>query len=220
MYWGHWRALCLDTIEFYLHNVEILNEQLIFNGSLNTIYNNIAQIRLIYTNTTEGLNIKSEVEINQFLKFLPRFGYSLVLNKNFSECSYFGYGPNESYLDRNQASRLSNYSFNVFSKNNCFHYPKPQESGSHIGTRNISLTNNSQTISILSEKGLSFQAIPFKISDFKDHAYLMNYDTDYTILNIDYKMSGVGSNSCGPMLIDKYQFNDKKFEFEITIKIN
>ena len=47
----------------------------------------------------------------------------------------------------------------------------------------------------------------------------MNYNTDYTILNIDYKMSGVGSNSCGPLLLETYQFNDKKFDLDIIVNI-
>ena len=219
MYWNYWRSLKLDTLQFYVRNYEINSKELIFYGSLNTIYLNIAQIKLTYSNTTDGLRMQSEVEINEHLRFLPRFGYSLVLNKNLNQCSYFGFGPHEAYLDRNQASRLSNYSFNISSKDNCFDYPKPQESGSHIGTYEVNLTNEAETLTVKSETGISFQAIPFKVTDFKDHAYLMNYNTDYTVLNIDYKMSGVGSNSCGPLLIEKYQLNDKKFDLDILINI-
>ena len=47
----------------------------------------------------------------------------------------------------------------------------------------------------------------------------MNYNTNKTVLNIDYKMSGVGSNSCGPKLIEKYQFNEKEFEFEFILNV-
>lgn len=218
MYWNYWRNLGLETLNFYPHKCCLNNETLEFIGSLNTIYNNIAQIKLIYTNTTDGLKINAKVEMNKYLKFLPRFGLSFILNNSYSHCSYFGSGPTESYCDRNQASKLSNYTFNVFSKNNCFNYPKPQESGSHINTYNINLSNNYNTLSINSKNGISFQAIPFKVEDFKDHSHLMNYNSDYTILNIDYKMSGVGSNSCGPELLKQYQFDDKTFEFEIIIK--
>ena len=37
---------------------------------------------------------------------------------------------------------------------------------------------------------------------------------DHTIVRIDYKNSGIGSASCGPQLMEKYQFNDKKVNFE------
>ncbi|MGI6280005.1 MAG: hypothetical protein ACOYJS_05540, partial [Acutalibacteraceae bacterium] len=41
-----------------------------------------------------------------------------------------------------------------------------------------------------------------------------------THLRIDYKVSGLGSNSCGPDLQEKYRLNEKNihFEFEINIK--
>ena len=47
----------------------------------------------------------------------------------------------------------------------------------------------------------------------------MNYNSNKTVINIDYKMSGVGSGSCGPKLLDKYQFNEKEFNFEFIINI-
>ena len=47
----------------------------------------------------------------------------------------------------------------------------------------------------------------------------MKYNTKHTIVNLDYKMSGVGSNSCGPELLTKYQFNDKEFEYEFFINM-
>ena len=34
------------------------------------------------------------------------------------------------------------------------------------------------------------------------------------IFNIDYKMSGIGSNSCGPNLKDEYRLNETEFEVE------
>ena len=37
-------------------------------------------------------------------------------------------------------------------------------------------------------------------------------------VRIDYKMSGVGSNSCGPDVLEKYQLNEKNFEFKFFIK--
>ena len=36
-------------------------------------------------------------------------------------------------------------------------------------------------------------------------------------LRIDYKDSGLGSNSCGPVLLEKYQFGDKQIVFEFKI---
>ena len=39
------------------------------------------------------------------------------------------------------------------------------------------------------------------------------------MLCIDYKMSGVGSNSCGPQLLPQYQLNDPAFDFNFTLTV-
>lgn len=36
---------------------------------------------------------------------------------------------------------------------------------------------------------------------------------------LDYAMSGIGSNSCGPRLKEKYQFNEPKFKFHIRLEM-
>ena len=41
---------------------------------------------------------------------------------------------------------------------------------------------------------------------------------DYTNIRIDYKNSGVGSNSCGPELLEKYRLSEKEIHFEFYIK--
>ncbi|MEG1442203.1 MAG: glycoside hydrolase family 2, partial [Oscillospiraceae bacterium] len=42
-------------------------------------------------------------------------------------------------------------------------------------------------------------------------------ENDSTILRLDYKVSGIGSNSCGPELLEKYRVDDKKIEFDFFI---
>lgn len=39
-----------------------------------------------------------------------------------------------------------------------------------------------------------------------------------THIRIDYKMSGLGSNSCGPELDKEYRLDEKKIKFNFTIK--
>ena len=38
-----------------------------------------------------------------------------------------------------------------------------------------------------------------------------------TYVHIDYKQSGIGSNSCGPALAEKYRFSEKEFIFKLKI---
>ena len=49
------------------------------------------------------------------------------------------------------------------------------------------------------------------------HNFELKKDT-FTNVRIDYKVSGIGSGSCGPQLMEKYQLKDKKMKFDFTIK--
>lgn len=37
-------------------------------------------------------------------------------------------------------------------------------------------------------------------------------------LRIDYKNSGLGSNSCGPKLAEKYRLSEKKIDFAFSVR--
>lgn len=219
MYWGFWRNLGLDSVDFYPYEVVKKYDNITFKGSLSSKYQHIADIKLAYASTNKGLKITLSGNIDKYLPFLPRLGLSFVLNHEYQTVNYFGYGPYESYIDRHQASKLSNHTLKVFEKDNCFPYPYPQESGSHFNTYNLSLKNQNNALIIQGVTPFSFQAIPFKVEEFKKHQYEMNYSPKHTILNIDYKMSGVGSNSCGPELLDQYQFNEKEIYLEFTLHL-
>ena len=51
----------------------------------------------------------------------------------------------------------------------------------------------------------------------KMHNYELKKD-EFTNVRIDYKVSGIGSGSCGPQLMEKYQMNDTKIKFNFTIR--
>lgn len=49
------------------------------------------------------------------------------------------------------------------------------------------------------------------------HNFELKKDT-FTNVRIDYKVSGIGSGSCGPQLMEQYQLKDKHIKFGYTIK--
>jgi beta-galactosidase len=38
-----------------------------------------------------------------------------------------------------------------------------------------------------------------------------------TVVNIDYRHTGIGSNSCGPTLLPEFRFDEKEFTFKFRI---
>ena len=50
----------------------------------------------------------------------------------------------------------------------------------------------------------------------KKHNYELE-ESGCTVLCLDYKQNGIGSNSCGPVLLDKYKFNEEVFTFKMKL---
>jgi beta-galactosidase len=52
----------------------------------------------------------------------------------------------------------------------------------------------------------------------KKHNYEL-VKSDYIVCCTDYRMSGVGSNSCGPELMEKYRLSDGSFDWNMKYVI-
>ena len=154
---------------------------------------------------------------NMVTPFLPRFGVQLKLNKSYENVNYFGFGPYESYLDKNLSCYLGNFNSTVSEMHE--DYIKPQENGSHHFCRNISINNEHEKIQVFSENDFAFNASHYSVNQLTtvNHNFELNQE-DATYLIIDYKQSGIGSNSCGPELDQRYQLNEKEFSYNFYLK--
>ena len=154
---------------------------------------------------------------NMVTPFLPRFGVQLKLNKSYENVNYFGFGPYESYLDKNLSCYLGNFNSTVSEMHE--DYIKPQENGSHHFCRNISINNEHEKIQVFSENDFAFNASHYSVNQLTtvNHNFELNQE-DATYLIIDYKQSGIGSNSCGPELEQRYQLNEKEFSYNFYLK--
>ncbi len=148
--------------------------------------------------------------------YLPRFGVRLFLPEAFSGVEYFGYGPYESYLDKHRASRLGVYGQDVSAMFE--NYLKPQENSSHTGCRYVTLTDGAYSLTASSETPFSCNVSQYTQEELaaKKHAFELEKCED-TVFCVDYKMSGMGSNSCGPELLPQYRLEEKEFDFAFTL---
>jgi len=148
--------------------------------------------------------------------FLPRFGLRMFLPKAFDSVEYFGYGPYESYLDKHRASRLGVYAQSVSAMFE--NYLKPQENSSHMGCRYATVTDGAYSLTASSETPFSFNVSEYTQEELKEkkHAHELNKCGE-TVFCVDYKMSGVGSNSCGPELLPQYRLEEEEFDFSFTL---
>jgi beta-galactosidase len=157
------------------------------------------------------------VKVRDDAPYLPRFGLQLIMPKATEEVEYFGYGPHESYIDKCQSVRKSQY---INTVDGMFEsYIMPQENGSRYGTEWAIVSNElGMGLKFAGLKAFSFNASHYMPHDLTAAVHTYELDRrDETIVHVDYKMSGVGSNSCGPQLEGAYQLNEKELSFEITI---
>ncbi|MDO4332740.1 MAG: glycoside hydrolase family 2 TIM barrel-domain containing protein [Eubacteriales bacterium] len=158
--------------------------------------------------------VKLTVDAKKEMEFpyLPRFGLTLTLPEDENEVQYFGYGPQESYRDKHRASWMDRFDTTVARLHE--DYVRPQENGSHYHCYEV------QVGRLLAEGGrpFSFNASYYTVEELaqKKHNYELE-KSGYVILHLDYAMSGVGSNSCGPELLEQYRLNEEEMHWEMLL---
>jgi len=148
------------------------------------------------------------------LPFLPRFGLRLFLPREASACEYFGFGPGESYCDKHRASYLSRFVSDCAAMHE--DYIRPQENSSHFGCEYVLAGGR---LLAWAEKPISFNFSRYTQEELTEKAH--NYELvpcESNVLCLDYRMSGVGSNSCGPELLPQYRLCEDQFSFTLHLK--
>ena len=130
--------------------------------------------------------------------------------------TYYGMGPMESYVDKCRAASHGKY----MAKTEEMHedYIRPQENGSHNDCEYVMADNGRKKLAAVSPAPFSFNISPYTQEELtrKKHNYEL-VKADSTVLCLDYAQNGIGSNSCGPVLEEKYRLNKENFDFEIKL---
>ena len=147
---------------------------------------------------------------------LPRFGIRMFLNKKMNEVTYFGMGPQESYRDKHQASCHGLFRSKVAQMHE--DYIRPQENGSHYDCDYVEITSGQYGIAAVSNDSFSFNVSVYTQEELEraSHNYELE-ESDSTVFCMDYAMNGIGSNSCGPDVLDKYRFAEEAFRFQFEL---
>ena len=162
--------------------------------------------------------IDADIEATKDGEFpdLPRFGVRMFLDKKLSDARYFGMGPQESYRDKHQAASHGLYRANVRDLHE--DYIRPQENGSHYDCEYVELNNSRYGIVVSAENAFSFNASYYTQEELekKTHNYEL-IESDSVVFCVDYALNGIGSNSCGPVVLEQYRFDDVLFRFQFTL---
>ncbi|MDO5424090.1 MAG: glycoside hydrolase family 2 TIM barrel-domain containing protein [Eubacteriales bacterium] len=165
---------------------------------------------------TGKIEIKLDVKRDPEFPQLPRFGLRLFLPKAMDEISYYGIGPAESYLDKCRAGSHGSYTAKVQELHE--DYLMPQENGSHADCDYVIAKSARAGIAAAGPETFSFNASVYTQEELTEKMH--NYELKpcgHTVLCLDYRQNGIGSNSCGPRLMKKYQLSEESFTFRLTL---
>lgn len=218
--WEWMRARFHQTVtRAYDTTYEIEDDELRIYGTMSVsavTFQRILDIRTTWIVKANGaMTMHMSVKKNPEFPELPRFGIRLFLPKDMRQITYYGMGPMESYVDKCKAA--SHGIFKDYVENMHEDYLKPQENGSHHDCDYVILQGDEQRLSVTSQQSFAFNASVYTQEELtrKQHSYEL-VPSENTVLCIDYAQTGIGSNSCGPKLQDKYKLKDA-FEFEIQM---
>ena len=147
---------------------------------------------------------------------LPRFGLRLFVPEELENASYYGLGPMENYVDKRHAAYHSLFTDTVTGLHE--DYIRPQENGAHGDCDYVVLESNSLRLTCVAPEEFSFNASHYTEEELTHKAHNFELEkSGSTVLCLDYRQNGIGSNSCGPVLIEKYRLVDETIDFTIRI---
>ena len=149
---------------------------------------------------------------------LPRFGLECHLPEGFEQLSFFGRGPGASYDDMCHSAHLGLFKTTV--SEHFEHFVRPQENMAHNGTKWVAVAGREGhgLLALRKASDFSFNCAHFTAKQLTDTAH--DYELaplKTTVLNLDYRHNGIGSNSCGPVLEKDYRFDEKAFSFAVRL---
>ena len=141
------------------------------------------------------LGVKAEYDGVKGLSDMPVFAMDFKMKKQYDKFTFYGMGPDENYIDRNNGARLGVYTLTALE--NFTKYLNPQECGNRTGVRYVNVYEENGA-------GLNFTATenPFEMSVLPYNAYELDNamhrdelpDSTYTWVRIAAKQMGVGGD--------------------------
>jgi beta-galactosidase len=188
-----------------------------------------ASLKMTYAITTDGeVVVREQMFTEKDAKVSEpfRFGMQLQMPKQYDQVEYYGRGPIENYIDRNNSEFVGVYKNTVLKE--YFEYVRPQESGNHTDVRWFSVIDNSgKGLQFYSNAPMEASAIPYttdQIDDgmHKDKAW-GHHSGDLipagkTCVHVQQRQFGLGCvNSWGAWPRPEYRvgYGDKDFIFMI-----
>ena len=154
-------------------------------------------------------------DIRKDTVWLPRLGLEFALAKKNAAFSYYGMGPEENYCDMCHHARYDY--FNSTARDEYVHYVRPQEHGNHKDVRFATIDGK---IRFTTDDVFELNVSEYSIDQLSKAEHTDEIGESYaTHVRVDYKVSGIGSASCGPDLVPEFRLSEKNIKFAFDMEI-
>jgi len=156
--------------------------------------------------------------INDELKYIPRFGMCFKLTEDNEYITYYGNGPEENYSDLNRHTKKGIYKNRVSAEHTDYIFP--QENGNHINTEFLTVHNNAGIGVLFKSKNcFEFTVSHYTAEDLENAKHITELNKrNETIVHIDYRHNGVGSQSCGNVPRRECLLTEKQIKYDFYFK--
>ncbi len=161
---------------------------------------------------------------------LPRLGLSMILDGALENMRYYGRGPWENYVDRCSASDIAYWESTVTAQ--YVEYARPQDNGYKADVRWVAfLDGDGDGVLCKGSVPLFVQALHYSVDELdlqrhrgagtwgdgtKERFYAPMFPRREVMLNLDIRQLGLGNGSCGPGVLERYSFANKREEWAVT----
>ena len=152
------------------------------------------------------------------IETLARVGLTFAMDGACDKVQYLGRGDCETYVDRKQAGTIGIWKTTA---GDMFHaYVQPQATGNRTDVRWARITDDDGCgLHFTSDELFQFGALPYDDMTLEVATHLDEIEPDGKItVHLDAEQSGVGTATCGPGILPKYQVAvaDRRFAFVLT----
>jgi hypothetical protein len=151
------------------------------------------------------------------LPVLPRVALEMRVPGRFDRFAWHGRGPHESYIDRKESARVGVYEGSV--DDQFVPYIFPQENGLKSDARWATLADaRGMGLCVVGMPLINVAVLRYTAEDLAQARHLHDLTRlDDTVLTLDYRHNGLGSNSCGPAPLARYLLQPEPMTFRVRL---
>lgn len=225
----YWRKAGFNKLKYEVKDVSIKKQGTYYNIAVVTRVYSDSVPHILNNNVVYSIFPNGDVFVRSGFEFimtpsdisnkeLGRLGMQMVMPPEFENYKFYGKGPDENYSDRNNATKVGEYTSTV--TNQYFPYSRPQHTGNKTDVRWASLTNKDGIgMAVFGYPHLETTVLHFADSDLDKKSFTEVNKRDDVYFSIDAGQDGMGGASCGPGVLPPYvlKLKDTTYTYRISL---